>query len=276
MRILLILSIYLSCLSLAIADDINIGVLAYNGKLQAVERLQPTADYLSQKIPQHKFKIIPLTLKGFENALNKKQLDFILTNPGHYIVLKHKFGADRMVTFLAKYKKQILRKLSAVIFTSKNSGIYSFKDLKNKTFGAVSKEAFGGFQLARYSFLSGGIDIIKDMNTKWLGFPHADIVNAVLTKKIDVGTVRSGVLEKMANRGDINLDDIQIIAKKQNKNYPFLRSSEFYPEWPFARLPYTNIELVKQVAIYLLKIKEQDIVAKKIIRRWMDVSTRLF
>lgn len=61
---------------------VSIGVLAYNGKQQALARWQPTADYLSQKIDSRDFEIVPLTHEEFEHAINKGQLDFILTNPG--------------------------------------------------------------------------------------------------------------------------------------------------------------------------------------------------
>ena len=36
-----------------------IGVLAYNGKQQALTRWEPTADYLTQHIPQREFVIMP-------------------------------------------------------------------------------------------------------------------------------------------------------------------------------------------------------------------------
>ena len=68
-------------------DKILIGVLAYDGKQQALTRWKPTADYLTQHIPARKFEIMPLTHEDFIHAINKDQLDFVLTNPGHYIAL---------------------------------------------------------------------------------------------------------------------------------------------------------------------------------------------
>ncbi len=228
-------------------------MLAYNGKSQALARWQSTANYLSESIPAHQFNIIPLTLNGFENVLNKKSLDFILTNPGHYVTLEHKFGASRLLTFLPQHGKQTLQKFSAVIFTRKDSGIKKLTDLKGKSFAAVSPYAFGGFQLAQDAFLDQDIDLVEYADIKWLGFPHTDIVQAVLSKNIDAGTVRAGVLEGMANAGIINLDDVHVLASKQTLNYPFLHSVGVYPEWPLAKLPWTDVLLARQVAISLLK-----------------------
>lgn len=256
-RVSLIFFVF-SYMPIVIADKVNIGVLAYNGNFQALERWQATADYLSEKIPKRQFNIIPLTLNGFENTLNKKELHFILTNPGHYVTLEHKFGASRMLTFLPQHDRQTLQKFSAVIFTRKDSGIKKLTDLQDKSFAAVSPHAFGGFQLAQDAFLDQDINLIKYANVKWLGFPHADIVKSVLSKNIDAGTVRAGVLEGMENAGIINLNNVRVLAKKQTPHYPFLHSVGIYPEWPLAKLPWTDVLLAKEVAISLLKINSKD------------------
>jgi hypothetical protein len=39
-------------------DNISIGVLAYDGKQQALVRWQPTANYLAQHIQSNRFKLV--------------------------------------------------------------------------------------------------------------------------------------------------------------------------------------------------------------------------
>ena len=41
------------------ADIIKIGLRAHSGKEKGIEQWQPTADYLSRRIPEHKFVILP-------------------------------------------------------------------------------------------------------------------------------------------------------------------------------------------------------------------------
>jgi hypothetical protein len=43
--------------------EMQIGVLAFRGKQDALERWSLTAKYLSQRIDDHSFKIVPLTLE---------------------------------------------------------------------------------------------------------------------------------------------------------------------------------------------------------------------
>ena len=199
----------LPSICLAYADQdiqpvISIGVLAYDGNQQALARWQPTADHLAQHIQNYKFKIVPLTHEEFLHAINKNQLEFLLTNPGHYTSLEVKFGATRIATFMSRFNDSILTEFGSVIFTSADTDIYDLADLKGQTIAAVSEQAFGGFQLTYSELLDHGIDIHDDMTPIWMGFPQSDIVRAVMTGKAASGTVRSGVLEKMAASGEIN------------------------------------------------------------------------
>ncbi|MFP4640179.1 MAG: hypothetical protein ACLFMY_07030, partial [Guyparkeria sp.] len=61
--------------------DVTIGVLAYTGKPEAAERWQPTADYLSDRNPDYRFRIEPLFLGELRRAFREDRLDFVLTQP---------------------------------------------------------------------------------------------------------------------------------------------------------------------------------------------------
>ena len=260
-----LLLVFSICFSLQIyaTQKVTIGVLAYNGKQQAINRWQPTADYLSARIQAYQFHIEPLTHQEFKHAINKGSLDFILTNPGHYVRLEVAFGVIRIATFKSKFNQQIFTQFSSVIFTRKDSYINTLEDLKGHSFAAVSEEAFGGFQLAQKALKEKGIDALEEMNLVWLGFPHSDIVKAVLSGKADAGTVRSGILERMSENGSINLSQLRIIANKDDPEFPILHSVGLYPEWPFSKLPRTDPAIAKKVAIALFLMKENEIAAEE-------------
>jgi ABC-type phosphate/phosphonate transport system substrate-binding protein/DNA-binding CsgD family transcriptional regulator len=254
MKAVLFLLLCLASVSCALAERVAIGVLAYDGKPQALQRWQPTADYLSQQIPTYTFNIIPLTHEELEYAINKNGLHFILTNPAHYAGLEVHFGITRIATFLSRYDDQALRQFSSVIFVRANSPITQLSDLKGQRLAAVSPDAFGGFQLMQDALQQHNIDALQDMDIIWLGFPHSDVVTAIIYGKADVGTVRSGTLEKMAAQGMIDLAEIRVLAKKQTPGFPLLHSVGLYPEWPIATLPETDNALAKQVAMTLLNM----------------------
>jgi len=235
-------------------QPVMIGVLAFNGEDAAIRRWYPTALYLSKHIPGYDFKIKPLSHAGISNAINKGQLDFVLTNPGHYVRLEVQFGVTRIVTFTARFQNTPLTRFSSVIFTRRQLAIKNLQDMKGQRFAAVSEDAFGGYQLAQQLMLENGIQAEQDLNILWMGFPQTDIVEAVMQGRADAGTVRSGILEKMAQQGKIDLTDVRILHPRKDKGFPLLHSVGLFPEWPLARLPQTDEDLAKQVAITLLKM----------------------
>jgi len=258
MRFILLALLFLAGISNALAERVTLGVLAYNGIEQALDRWQPTADYLSSKIPGAEFEVLPLTLDAFEHGINKGEIDFVLTNPGHYVRLEVAYGVTRIATFKARYQNQILTRFSAAIFSRTDSNINALKELRGKTFAAVGKGAFGGFQLAQYALLNEGMDALETVNFVWMGFPHSDIVQAVLEGDADAGIVRSGVLEKMATEGRLNLADIRVLGARDTPDFPLAHSVDLYPEWPFAKLPQTDDTLAKKVAVALFQMPEES------------------
>lgn len=236
---------------------VSIGVLAYDGKPQSLQRWQPTIHYLSRLIPGYSFQLQALTHQEMVHAINKGVLDFILTNPGHYVQLEAQAGATRIAMFKTAFQGQPLTRFGAVIFTRADSDIQTLADLKQRSFAAVNTDAFGGFLLARQELLNHGIRQ-QDLRLTWLGFPHSDIVSQVVAGKVEAGTVRSGTLEHLALTGSLDLTTLRILGQKRNADFPLLHSTALYPEWPFASLPYTDAGLSEQVAIALLQMPPQE------------------
>ena len=71
------------------------------------------------------------------------------------------------------------------------------------------------------------------------------------------------MLERLAASGKINLDDFKVIGNKTTKNFPFLHSTELYPEWPFSAARKINDKLKTQVIAALFSITSDDPAAMK-------------
>lgn len=82
--------------------------------------------------------------------------------------------------------------------------------------------------------------------------PHDKVVYLVENGSADAGFIRTGVLEKMAKEGKINLNDFKIIH--QQTNFPQALSTDLYPEWPFASSKHTDRVLANHVGIALLNL----------------------
>ncbi len=254
--ILLLLVIVESAFAETGTEPVRIGVLAFRGEEVASQMWQPTVDYLNREIPRHRFMLVPLDLQAMEAAVAADDIDFVLTNTGNYVVLEARYGITRILTLRNLRRGTPYTVFGAVIFTrAGRRDINKLADLRGRTFAAVSKTAFGGFQMAWRAFNARHIDPFKDFSElRFMGFPQDGIVFAVRDGKVDAGTVRTDTLERMAAEGLIQLSDFKVLAPRQTPGFPFLHSTALYPEWPFAKTQRAPKTLAKEVAIALLRL----------------------
>jgi len=239
---------------------ISIGVLAIRGPDKAYEMWQPTADYLSQSLRAYEFNIVPLSIETLSQAVKNQQVDFVLTNPAQYAELEFQYGISRIATLRNRGQRGIYTVFGSVIFTrADNTDIRSLRDLKGKSFMAVHPNAFGGWWMAWQKLKSEGLDPHSDFKPlQFSGFPQDQVVMAVKEGKVDAGTVRTNILETMAQEGTIRLEDFRVIAPQHNPQFPFVHSTRLYPEWPFATTKNTPTELAQSVAIALLSLSTES------------------
>jgi len=233
-----------------------IGVLAFRGAAHALRSWQPTARALSDAIDGAEFKVVPLPLAELRRSVAEKKIAFVFTNSGQYVELEAEYGISRIATLKTFFGTDVRNVFGAVIFArADRDDIRSLEDLRGKSLAAVKRGAFGGFQMAWREFKSAGIDPFDDFSRiDFLGLPQDDIVIAVRDGRIDAGTVRTDVLETMADEQAIDLADYRILNAQGSAGQTVGLSTRLYPEWPFAAMPGTPSELSQKVAIALLSL----------------------
>lgn len=252
----------LAGIAIAAPDEttVRIGVLAHRGDAQAISRWSSTTDYLSSKIAGYRFEIVPLNLRDMLSATSRGEIQFSLTNAGNYADLEQRFGVSRIATLLTREGKQVRLRYGAVIITrADNTAIKSLADLKNKSFMAVSAEAFGGFQMAWRELIEHGIDPFNDLRgLSFAGFPQDKIVLAVKNGVVDAATVRADTFARMVESGVIEAKTFRVLNLQTNTDSPFPISTRLYPEWPFATHKETSRELATRVTQALLSMADDQ------------------
>jgi diguanylate cyclase (GGDEF)-like protein len=213
------------------------------------------AQYLTNSIEEHKFQIIPIEFDMIESNVKNESIDFLITNTMNYVELEYKYGISRIAT-LKKYDKykNNMSHFGSVIFTLKDTPINTIDDLYDKKFGAVHRNSFGGWIMAKKELFESNFDEDDFKSIEFLE-THDNVVYSVLNKQVDAGTVRSDTLESMSSSGLININDFKII-NQQNANFrsfPFLLSTELYPEWPLAKLKHSSQKHSNMLLIALLE-----------------------
>ena len=244
---------------------VRIGVLAFRPKPQTLEQWRPLCELLSHELPQYDFVVEALTYPELNEAVSKSQLDFVLTNSGNYILLKKRFGLSSPLSTIAVNEQGIkVTQFAGVIFTRSSGKIDTLKQVKGKTIAVTDQESLGGYQMQAYELWKAGVTLPDDATVSITGMPHDNVVISVLSGQADVGFVRSGVLEKMADEGKLDMHSLKILNLQEAISFPVKISTGLYPEWPLATLKHVDEKISKSVLSILFRLEENDAIFPKI------------
>jgi PAS domain S-box-containing protein len=242
------------------AEVVKIGVLAFRPKPQTLAQWQPLAVALKQAIPGHDFVVEAYSYPELNEAIAQHRVDFVLTNPGHYVMLAQNGGLSApLATVAFKGSGQRTSLFGGVIFTrAGQTAIATLSDLRGRAIAAPDTESLGGYQAQAFELSQIGIHFPQDARLQFTGMPHDTVVKAVLAGRADVGFVRSGVLEGMARDGKLDLHQIKVINPQNPAHFSEQVSTRLYPGWPFAALPEVDESLARQVAVALLLVEDNN------------------
>lgn len=211
------------------------------------------SDHLNSVIPDHRFVIVTYTYKTMEQAVANGQTEFVVANPAQYINFEVKYGASRLATLVSHVGRIDSPYFGSVIFTQANrSDIATLSDLRGKSLVTASKTAFASWVVTRDELKRHGISSSDLAALHFTGSSSDKVVMAVRNGEADAGAVRTTVLEQMATEGKIALTDFRILNQNHVEGFPFLLSSELYPDFAFAKLKHTDRQLADRVAAELL------------------------
>ncbi len=241
---------------------VRIGVLAYRGNRSARQRWTPLVRYLSAAVPGVRFLLQPVTLASAAPQLESGRIDYLVTNPGHYVSLAERIPLAPIATLerLPGRDRPGLVHFGSVIFVRADSDIATLADLRGRRLTAVAPDAFGGFLMAWAEFVAEGLDPFRDLGAlRFAGFPQDAIVEAVLSGRTDAGVVRTGLLESLAAEGRIRLADLRILHAGRYPGWPLGVSTRLQPEWPFLARKGTDRRITVAIARALLATQDAEL-----------------
>lgn len=262
--LLIVVSLVFPAVAVA-EEEILIALRAHQGAQKALEKWQATADYLTDKIPGYRFVLVPFENNSALNqAVSLSEYHFCLTNPASAVEHRIRYGAQPLATLVNKRQRRGYSKFGSVIFTrADRKDINELNDLKGKTFIAVDEIGFGGWRVAWREFLTNDINPYADFKElSFAGGKQQTVVYAVRDGRIDAGSVRTDMLERLDASGIINLADFKVLNNKKTEGFPFLHSTELYPEWLFSAVRKMDDNLKTKVVGALFSIPSDGVAAK--------------
>ncbi len=264
-RFLVVLLLFLVAAPVpAIAEEtLTVGMLAYRPKALLETRWQPLVDYLDQALPDHRLKLRLLSQGEFDTALLRGDIDFVFTNPNHFIALReHNALSGALATLVSLESGTPTASLGGVIIRRKErSELRQLSDLSGKTIASNGINYLGGYLAQAAELSQAGVPMDR-LQMRFTGQPHDRVIDAVLAGQVDAGFIRSGVLEQMRQEGNHAIDALDLIAPRQIAGFPYALSTRLYPEWPFVALPRVDPQATRRITAALLALEPEHPVSR--------------
>ncbi|MFW6379124.1 MAG: EAL domain-containing protein [Guyparkeria sp.] len=243
----------------------KVAVLAYRSIDSTRERWLPLVDYLSERIPGRGFALKILHLDEMGEAVQRREVDFVFTQPSHYVAMTYEAGfSSPLATVVNRELGERSDRFGGVIFVrADRDDLNTIEDLAGRRVAIAGLNSLGAFQMQAFELLQHGVTR-ADVDFVVTGQPQINAVDAVLGGEVDAGFVRTGVLEGLAQSGRLEPRQLRLVGAERRPDFPFLTSTRLYPEWPFVAMPHTPAELNRHVAAALLSLPHDAEVARRL------------
>jgi phosphonate transport system substrate-binding protein len=199
-------------------------------------------DYLSHVTGMTFRQVFPDTFDEHMHMVGRGLIDITFSNPFIYVKIADRYGARAFARIVEARGKENFR--GEIICRADNTQIKTLQDIKGKRLIAVDPTSAGGYLYPWGWILEHGIrkdDLAEIAFAPGPGGKQEKVVMAVLSGKYDVGTIREGTLDIMANKIDLN--QIRVLAY-----------SRWYPGWVYAARRGLAPDVVEKIKAALLSL----------------------
>lgn len=205
--------------------ELTLLVNAPRSPIEAQKKWAGVAEHFSE-VSGETIKIVAVPPNKTDDIARSGTADFMILNPVMSTLVAHRYDGE----LLANVERGSGgSKIGGVILSKKGLGITKSADLRGKTVMAYKKASAAAYIFQMHHLKAQGITE-SDFASIRIAKRQDDIILAVRAGIIDVGFVKTGLLEVMAKEGKINLDDFEIVDQR-SEGFANVHSTILYPEW---------------------------------------------
>ena len=210
-------------------------------------------EYLRKETGLNIRQVFPETFDKHMKMVGQGKIDISYSNPLVYVKIAHRYGAQAFARVVESYGQENFR--GQIICRADNRLINGIADCRGKRWIAVSPYASGGYLYPLGYFIAHGLKKSDFSVVDFAPGPGAQqekVVLAVYAGKYDIGTIREGTLNVVADRIDIN--EIRVIA-----------NTRWYPGWLYSARADLAPEIVQEIKKAFLKLDYKQSEHRKIL-----------
>ncbi len=235
------------------ANVITYAYLPQYSHTVSYQRHHLLVEYLRKETGLNIRQVFPETFDKHMKMVGQGKIDISYSNPFFYVKIAHRYGAQAFARVVESYGQENFR--GQIICRADNRLINGIADCRGKRWIAVSPYASGGYLYPLGYFIEHGLKKSDFSVVDFAPGPGAQqekVVLAVYAGKYDIGTIREGTLNVVADRIDIN--EIRVLA-----------NTHWYPGWVYAARADLAPEIVQEIKKAFLKLDYKQSEHRKIL-----------
>ncbi len=229
----------------SIREEENVVTYAYLPQYShtvSYQRHHLLVEFLRQETGLNIKQIFPDTFDEHMKMVGQGKIDISYSNPFIYVKIAHRYGARAFARIVEVYGRKNFR--GQIICRTDNPSIKDIADCRGKRWIAVDPTSAGGYLYPLGHFVEHGLkkeDFSEIAFAPGPGGKQEKVVLAVYAGKYDVGSIREGTLNVVADKIDIN--EIRVIA-----------NTRWYPGWVYAARADLQTDIVEKIKRAFLKL----------------------
>ena len=199
-------------------------------------------EYLKKETGYNIKQIFPDTFDEHMRMVGQGKVDISFTNPYVYVKTAYRYGEKAFAQVVEDSGNTNFR--GQIICRADNPSIKTLQDCKGKRLIAVDLTSAGGYLYPMGQFYDHGIrqeDFSEVHFSPGPGGKQEKVILAVYAGQYDIGLIREGALNVVADRIDIR--QIRVIAY-----------SKFYPGWVYSARKDLDPEVLRKIQAALFKL----------------------
>ena len=237
-------------------DTLRLGVLDDRAGNLARAQWQPLVNHLNANLPRrYRLSLRLHDQQGLSRALERGQLDFVLTNPVHYLSLREANAlSGPLLTLLRQQMTMSTSRLGAAVLTLDREGYPdSWTALQGASVGIVERDASTSYLSVVEALERLGIGA-SEVAFDTTPASQDAVIDGLLSGDFRAGVVRTGILEAYQAAGRLPDDAVRLLAPRRYPGFPFAGSTRLSPEWVVAARRGVPNSISKQLAGVLYRI----------------------
>ena len=199
-------------------------------------------EYLKKETGYNIRQVFPDTFDEHMRMVGQGKVDISFSNPYVYVKTAHRYGEKAFAQVIEDSGQKSFR--GQIICRADNPAIRTLQDCKGKRLIAVDLTSAGGYLYPMGQFYDHGIrqeDFAEVDFSPGPGGKQEKVILAVYAGQYDIGLIREGALNVVADRIDIR--QIRVVAY-----------SKFYPGWVYSARKDLAPEVLAKIQTAMFKL----------------------